>query len=99
MKKAIILTLVLTVSTQIFSQTRVVHPKDSTAAILAFDSTLKNATDSTPLITLKDYNEFYATIVRNLPTDMGLAIIDFWRQKFDAATRKYYAKQKEDKKK
>lgn len=39
----------------------------------------KQLTDSLPLFSIKDYDNFYKTIVSKLPTETGIQIIQFWQ--------------------
>jgi hypothetical protein len=50
------------------------------------DSTL---TDSTAIISVKDYVNFYNAIIAQLPTSQGLPIIQYWQQLIQLREREW----------
>lgn len=41
---------------------------------------IQQLSDTTPVFTIRDYNQFYNDIISKLPTAEGLAIIQWWQQ-------------------
>lgn len=83
MKKTIIITLVLLASFTSYSQSTPNKPKQDTIRL--------KATPDTPLLTIKDYNEFVETLLQELEIKGKYADIirNWWIQKLNARIAEY----------